>query len=147
MGLGAYALGAEPAGLDPVLPPSPQAGVGAPPTALKFDLTLRQWVFNANGTLASVHPVDQRVVLALGFALGKIPAAPGIGNTLRSIPRVVPATIEAQVDSAVHAALDDMVTSGEITINEIDVWPQTNGFITQVVYTNLITQQQDTVTR
>jgi hypothetical protein len=144
MGAGNFPAGTGFAGLDPVAPYSPSPQAGSPPEAMVFDLTTRQWVINDDGTMASQHPVDQEVQLALGIEFGKIPCVPADGNTLRQITRAAGDQLESEVDDAVHNAIDYLVASNSISLDQINVFPfsATNAFIAQIVYTNLITQQQ-----
>ena len=144
-GAGTFGAGLEPAGLDPVGAFSPKPSLGTQPRALLFNITTRQHVINADGTMASVHPVDQRVTLALGVKLGSIPSAPGVGNKLRTITRGSLAQLTAQANDYVEQALIAMTTAKEISVISIGVFaPQPGQLIVQVTYTNLITSQKMT---
>ena len=79
MGAGDYAAGfADIAGEDPIAVLSAARDL-LPPRALAFDGETRTFLRDENGLLLSVHPIDQKVALALFIEQKKIAVA-GLGT-------------------------------------------------------------------
>jgi hypothetical protein len=81
MGAGAFPAGAGPAGEDPVAAHS-AASANTPPAAPYLDLGLRDYRLNADGTTASMHPVDQAAQWSFMIRRGTHKADPRVGHTL-----------------------------------------------------------------
>lgn len=120
-GAGFYPAGGTPggplefAGEDPDYVPSPQLATDV--VAILFDPSTRQFVQNADGTFAPVHPIDQQVALLLWLQQGNIPSSPTTGNRIRArIRRVDPTTIPAIVTDEVTSALQPLITNGDIRL-------------------------------
>jgi hypothetical protein len=120
LGIGWYPAGLGPAGYDPVIPPDAPRGVH-PPAALMFDGQTRDFPLDENGFYREVHPVDQKVELALSVSRGAIASVPGIGNKLRTIQRVRKEVAETLARSYIREALADLLASKAIQINNIDI--------------------------
>ena len=93
--------------------------------------------------MASINPIDSRVQLAMGIALGTIGSAPNIGNSLlATTTRGSLAQLTVQVNDAVRVALQPMTTASLIAVLSVGVFqPAANQLIAQVTYVNLITTQ------
>jgi hypothetical protein len=85
MGAGAYPAGMGPAGEDPVAAPS-RASANTPPAAPYLDLELRDYKLNANGTTASMHPVDQAAQWSFAIRRGTHKADARVGHTFFEAP-------------------------------------------------------------
>jgi hypothetical protein len=137
LGAGWYAAGYGPAGYDPVIPPDAPRVVRAP-DALRLDGPTKDYLLDDNGFYQSVHPVDQRVALALLVSRGAIAAAPELGNQLRTIRRVSKNVAIALAKSFVRDALNDLVTDKSIEINDVQIDADVPGrLFVQVMYTNV----------
>jgi hypothetical protein len=85
MGAGDFGAGDGPAGEDPVAAPSP-ASANTPPAAPYLDLGLRNYLLNADGTTAAMHPVDQAAQWSFAVVRGTHKADPRVGHTFFSCP-------------------------------------------------------------
>lgn len=114
-GFGWLPAGVGPAGYNPVVPPNAPRDV-RPPAALLFDGGTRDFPLDENGFYRAIHPVDQKVALALCVSRGAIAAVPGIGNKLRTIQRVRPDVAVTLVKNYVREALADLIAAKSIQI-------------------------------
>jgi hypothetical protein len=140
MGAGEFPAGAGLAGSDPVNPASASIFGRAPARALTFDLLTRRFLFNSDGSATDTHPVDQKVVLALGVELGALLAAPTIGNRLRArLSRVAPQKIAAIALDEVRVTLKRLLDANDIALLSVDVDGETvRGRVTiAIAYVNL----------
>jgi hypothetical protein len=97
--------------------PSPVAGAKlVAPSALQLDPVTRRHVLNADGTFASLHPVDAQVVNALLIARGKLRSSPETGNGIWELQSPHEARAKAFVEDQVRLALRDLTSAGDITI-------------------------------
>lgn len=119
-GAGTTAAGGGPAGHDPVAPLSTRTDV-SPVVAPFFDPRIRDYPTDASGQLASVHPVDLAVALALSVDYGAITSAPTFGNKLRSLPRGDADTVTNAAHDAVAQALKPLVDRGDVTLVRVSV--------------------------
>jgi hypothetical protein len=138
MGTGLFAAGLGRAGTDPVYVPA----IATPPTlpaAVKWDPNARQWVQNADGTMAAVHPVDQIVALRLTLEEGSVPSARSVGNNVRRrIARVAPARVPSIIADEVRLVLSDLIANGDVRVVSITVDQTMPGRVTfAVTYLNL----------
>ena len=142
MGMGDFPAGCGPAGLDPIVATTARAKK-SPPQALQYDLATRRFVQNADGSMASVHPIDQQVDLAMGIALGSLPGTPTQGNRLRRIQRAAGQTLQREVEDAVYDALNLLTTAKKITVLAVLVaTPAPGQVIVQLVYVNMVTRKR-----
>ena len=87
------------------------------PQAMQFDPGLRQFVQNADGSMASIHPVDQKVALALGIENGSIPSATSQGHKIRQLlNRLDPSKRPQVATQEVRRVLADMITAGDVIL-------------------------------
>jgi hypothetical protein len=93
----------------------------APPIALVFDGETRTFLRDDDGFLKSIHPVDQKVALALLMQQKKIAPAPKTGSTLREIKYIEPAKIETDVTDRINRALTAVLQPGDIEILKLEV--------------------------
>jgi hypothetical protein len=137
LGIGWYAAGYGPAGYAPVIPAGAPRVVRAP-DALKLDGPTKDYLLDDDGFYQSVHPVDQQVALAMIVSRGAIAAVPELGNQLRTIRRVSKNVAIALAKSFVREALDGLVASKSIKINDVQIDADVPGrLFVQVMYTNL----------
>lgn len=145
-GAGFSPAGLGPAGHDPTIDPSRAPTVPAPLDvrlfhalgAMKIDLSARDAVLDTDGTYEHVHPVDQRVALALGPAVRALKSVPNTGQTLGSLRRAGESRLAASVTSAVTFALSSLISAGEIALLSVEVTKAPRGPLSIVVrYRNL----------
>lgn len=124
MGAGNFPAGTgfgEKAGLDPIYVPTPTVR-RALPQALVFDPGARAYVQNADGTMASIDPVDSEVALLLGIEFGSIPSAATFGQKLRAVlTRTPPARQQAIATQEVSRVLGRLMASGAINLISVAV--------------------------
>jgi hypothetical protein len=113
-------LGADPGEEDLVDPLSAPRNV-APPIALVFDGKTRTFLRDDDGFLLSIHPVDQKVALALFVEKGKLAPTPSTGNTLREIKYIDKVKIETDVTNRINRALNAVLVPGDIEILKLEV--------------------------
>ena len=90
MGAGDYDAGdTDIAGEDPIAALSAARGL-IPPAALVFDGATRTFLSDDDGRLKSVHPVDQKVALAVLIQQKKLSSTPDTGSTLKEIKYLDP---------------------------------------------------------
>jgi hypothetical protein len=136
-GFGWLPAGVGPAGYNPVVPPNAPRDV-RPPAALLFDGGTRDFPLDENGFYRAIHPVDQKVALALCVSRGAIAAVPGIGNKLRTIQRVRRDVAITLVNNYVREALADLIAAKSIQVDKIEVDPDVPGrLLFAVTYLNL----------
>ena len=123
----------------PPFPPSSAPSVPQTPLALQFDPTVPGFVMNADGTMASIHPVDQKVALTLFIELGSISSAPNVGNKLRTVlNRVQPEQVNAIAGAELNRCLGPFISAGEITLTGFSVTQTGSGRTSLIVaYINL----------
>lgn len=115
MGAADFPAGAGPAGIDPPAAPSAPSTT-RPPQALLFDGALRDVPLDATGGYAEADPVDHRVALALFVALGSVPAATEIGNTLGDVRIDDPDPLQRDVENRVRRALQNELDAQNIEL-------------------------------
>lgn len=108
------------------------------PQAMQIDGTTRDFVQNEDGQMASVHPVDQRVHVALTYRLGSIGSAADIGSGVRNIQHLRQEKINRQVQGAVGLALSAMIDNGDVVVQSVEGQIQDHGrLVTVVDYVNM----------
>ena len=116
MGAGNFAAGQGFGGADPVLDPSLPPVFRFPdaihPLIETGSFKLEQRVELSGLTWASIHPVDQAVILAFMIRRGTYAPAPEIGATFREITRISGQPLIEEVKAAVRVArpFSDMVS-------------------------------------
>lgn len=121
MGAGDYDAGdTDIAGEDPIAALSAARGL-IPPAALVFDGATRTFLSDDDGRLKSVHPVDQKVALAVLIQQKKLSSAPDTGSTLKEIKYLDPAKIVTDATNRVNRALNAVLQPGDIEIIRIQV--------------------------
>ena len=138
MGAGSFPAGMGGAGVDPSYVPL-SAPAYTPPRALMFDPRVRQFVQNADGSMADVHPVDAQVVYLLFFEAKSSPSQPALGTRIRKrITRVNPKQIPAIVLDEVKTTLGKLIAAGDITLVSVTVDQNSPGAVFYTVsYVNL----------
>jgi hypothetical protein len=123
----------------PLFPASSTPGAPQTPLALQFDPTIPGFVQNADGTMTSIHPVDQKVALALFIEYGSISSAPTVGNKLRTLlNRVQPEQVNAIAGAELSRCLGPFIGAGEITLTGFTVTQTGSGRTSlSVAYVNL----------
>jgi len=134
------------------MPGNPNPGAGFPgdgdltlvpfappiqPRALWFDPVSRDFLMDSNGRYLDLHPVDAAVLSQLLFEFGKIPAVPTMGQSYRQVESAFADDVLADVQARTRVALKDIVSRGDITIDNvaIDTRP-TGALFVQVDYFN-----------
>lgn len=138
MGAGTFSAGSGGAGVDPgYVPPPPPAYTL--PRALKFDPSVRQFVQNADGSMADIHPVDAQVAYLLFFEAGSSPSQPTLGTRIRQrTTRVNPKQVPAIVLDEVRSALGKLIAAGDVRLVTVTVDQTSPGAIFYTVsYVNL----------
>ena len=138
MGAGDYAAGfADIAGEDPIAVLSAARDL-LPPLALAFDGETRTFLRDENGLLLSVHPIDQKVALALFIEQKKITSAPNTGSTLREIKYLDPQKVVTDATNRINRALNAVLKPGDIEIISLEVTqPSRWSISTKLEYRNL----------
>jgi len=135
MGAGDFGAGEGLAGED-VLPDIVPRTVTAP-IALRFDGKTRDFLLDDGGRYLSVHPVDQRVALALLILKEKLASAPEVGSGLWKIAYAGGPTLIAEVNDHVRQTLQAMIKAGDIELLAVAVEiPARGTFLVQVDYLN-----------
>lgn len=125
MGAGQFPAGLrkQQAGLDPQVL-TPTAAVPAFPTALKFNPQTRQYIQNADGTMAEIDTVDASVALLLGIQYGSLVTAATFGQKLRAVlDRIPPARQQTVAMQEVARVLGPHITAGDIKLISVTVQP------------------------
>ncbi len=113
MSSGTHSSGTGSAGFAPVGAVSAAPLTQNAPKALKFNPATRDFDIT-EGVYAALHPVDQRVALALTIELGSLPSAPNVGHTLRKMRRSSGPTIEADARDRVRQALKTILDAKDM---------------------------------
>lgn len=134
MGLGDLPLGdgllGEPLAIFPV-PTAPTR-----PRALWFDPTTRDFKIDSNGRYLDLHPVDAGVTQSMMFALGSLPGAPQIGQSLANAEPGD--ALEKDVENRVRLAVAWLVNRGDVEIVAIRSEQGTSGAVlAELDYRNL----------
>lgn len=132
-------------GMDPSPAPSiPRTAT--PPVALWWDAASRDYLRDDNGFFKSLHPVDQKMGLALTLQFGTIATAFGLGAKFRQIRFTAGPTLGAQINDFVKQATADIVAAGEAQILSVSFQtPQPGTIEIFVSYVNLVTGKQQTI--
>jgi hypothetical protein len=119
MGAGQFNAGEGLGGEDPLADPSPPRDV-TPPAALLFDGATKAHPLDAQGRYQGIHPVDQRVALALLVRFGSVGSVPDQGARFREIAKVTRYTA-AQAKDMVNLALARLLAAKDITVELVEV--------------------------
>lgn len=84
------------------------------PRAALFDGATRTFLYDDAGRLKDLHPVDQKVALALLRAYGVMAATPDEGNKVKRITHVGGNDFETQVREYMRQAVAQLVTDGDV---------------------------------
>jgi hypothetical protein len=145
MPAGIFAAGIGPAGQDPVLEPSRPRDAQTP-VALKWDAATRDFLKDDKGRFLSIHPVDQRVALALTLEEGTLSAAPDMGTRLRRARYAGGAALQREIEDIVNIALKELLDAKDIQLLSVRAsTPQRGTIVTDVEYVNLQTRRRKTV--
>lgn len=137
MGAADYPFGYGFWGADPVIPPGSPRQV-TPPVALRHTRDGRDFELDANGFYREIHPVDQKVALALVIVEGSLSSVPEMGNRLRTINRVSQAKGRTLAEQYVRLALSDLLKNGDVSIVKVEVDNAIKGrLVVAVTYKNL----------
>lgn len=139
--------GYGPAGWAPIADPSEQQQQ-EPNGAVVYQPRTRDFSGDG-GKWDAQHTVDQQVELALLIEQGALASAPEVGNTLRKMPRLNPATIQADVEDRVKLALSRLLADPpQIEILAVATDALTKGQLkVAVTYRNLVTGRSRTARR
>lgn len=114
MGIGDHPCGVGPCGFDPVGAPSER--LTTPAAIPYYDPAIRGLPILANGDLASAHPVIQEASLAIGVALGSIPATPGLGLNVKRILAARRDDVPQVALDEVNVALKRLIDAGDVRV-------------------------------
>lgn len=118
MGYGTNRNGIGLNGADAVLNRSAKLAT-QPPTAALFDPKTRTFPVLANGQLQAVHPIDQRVVLALWPRKGAIKSVSAQGHTFADLARLTSTQKQPAAERIVRDLLATMIKNGDITLLKV----------------------------
>lgn len=115
---------------------------GAQQNARKIDSRLRQFTFNAQGRIAGMPGVYQRVQIAIQTVRGQSSLGPGFGNAVSSVTVKV-GNYQRRIEDALRFALNDLITQKLITINAVQAFDaapdNTDGAYAILFWTDLTT--------
>ncbi len=129
-----------PAGFGPFQQPTP-IGSRIVPTALQWDGATRQWVLSGD-QFASVHPVDQAMMIGCCFRRGSVPSAPDVGNTVFEIRSLGSSNVRDDAESRIRSAnpVARLLAEGKVAIKSVDAEvSQWGRLLVAVTYHNLVT--------
>jgi hypothetical protein len=117
MGLGSARCGVGLVGLDAPVQ-SPEQALASPPLAPLYNIATRTFPASTGGLLLGVHPVDQKVALALGVLAGRLTCAPAQGTNYSSLSRLPADQIQTAATNIVNAnpVIKALVRNKDITI-------------------------------
>lgn len=147
-GAGTFGAGLGPAGIGP----SSDEAIADPPAKVLsalYDPNEGQCILDESGGYVSIHPTDQRVLLALGIEKKKIPSAPTLGQSFRTRAPVIDSRTPAILEDEVRVVLAPQIRRREIELLSVTVEndPTNGGSITVVKYKNLLTNSTITIRR
>ena len=126
MSAGEYDAGLELAG-EEVIAEASRPRRTTVPRALLFDGRTRTFLRDASGRCKDIHPVDQKVALALLIEFGKITSAPSTGNTLRELRTLIPGdALTHDIERRLREPLAEVLAAGDI--REITTPARSSGF-------------------
>lgn len=115
MGFGSSPFGIGLFGADVVTASSTRLTV--PPQAAMYDLKTKAFPLDEDdGTIVSVHPIDQIVALRVSMPLGTIKSLPTLGHEFAKLSRLAPDKVQPAAERLVTAMYADLVKRGDITI-------------------------------
>lgn len=129
-----------PGGFTPFTDPT-AIGTRVIPAALWWDGLTKQWQLDGD-QWASVHPVDQGMMIGCCFRRGSVPSAPDVGHTVFEIGNLGAANLKDDVDSRMRSAnpVARLIAAGQAEIDRVDVAVEPHGrLLVQVAYFNLVT--------
>ena len=97
------------------------------PVAAYFDPFLREYTYNTDGAVLSVHPIDQKVGHILGIAEGSLRYDPTVGLDLLRIKNASANSLEAVIADEVAKKLQSLTRSGDVTIVGTPFHPTAKG--------------------
>lgn len=138
IGIGAIAAGYVPAGGETTADQGSARNVRLP-SAVKFDPSTGDVPRDtATGLYEATHPVDQRVTLALGVALGKLALDKTLGSRLLTLQPAAQERMTALALGHVEEALANLITAGDITLLSVSTKLSAHGrIVVEVQYVNL----------
>ena len=144
MGAGSFPAGLGLLGMDPTpAPPAPRNAVI--PVALWWDAGTRDYLRDDNGFFKSLHPVDQKMGLALTLQEGTIASDPTLGAKFRQIRFASGPSLGNQVNDFVKQATAAIVDAGEAKILSVKfASPAAGAIAIEVDYQNLVTGKRQT---
>ncbi|HEY1956688.1 MAG TPA: hypothetical protein VGH28_13805 [Polyangiaceae bacterium] len=131
---GGYA-GADIPGLSPVV---------APISNPEFYVPLaRATALNADGSIQTLHPVDQEVIFDLSNKLGSVPNDPTRGLDTDAIRRAPDSRKLLTAQDRVNVCLAKSIANGDITVDDVSLQanPPPGRLGISITYTNLRTKK------
>jgi len=107
------------------------------PRALKINAATRGFDVDANGRYIDIHPIDAAVATALLAVKGKIPSAPTTGTAYDQNDDPFGDRAAKTAEYIVRAALQRLITRGDILLEAVFFEPTASGGKYEVHYKNL----------
>lgn len=110
-----------------------------PPRALYFDGASRDMLLvTATGLYRSLHPVDQKMAMAMVLRRGSIPVAPDLGSTFHEIAIGAEETMTADAIQRANQAAASLLQAGDVKIDSVRCYSsQASRVRVEVNYFNL----------
>ena len=134
MGAGSSGAGVGGAGFD--VPTPGTLTVQAPPIALRYEGSLRDWVLGANGSYRSVTSTEQGMILSICVSQGQIKSSPQTGNTLNQIIYLGAKNLRADVENRVRNSnpAKRLVASGKAAITKIVIDTSNKSLVVEMFF-------------
>lgn len=134
MGAGSESAGGGSAGYDS---PAPGAlAIKAPPVALRYEGSARDWVLDAAGNYRSVTSTEQGMILSICVDQGSIKSSTTTGNTLRQIRYLSAKNLKADVENRVRNSnpAKRLVATGKAEIVKIVIDVSNKSLVVQMFF-------------
>lgn len=134
MGAGSERAGSGSAGYD--APDSGILPVKAPPVALRFEGSVKDWVKDTAGNYRSVTSTEQGMILSICVSQGQIKSSPKTGHTLREIKYLGANNLKADVENRVRNSnpAKRLVAAGKAEIIKIVVDVSNKSLVVQMYF-------------
>lgn len=116
-----------------------------PPRALYFDGASRDMLLiTATGAYRSLHPVDQKMAMAMVLRRGAIPVAPDLGSTFHEIGFGDEEVMTADAIQRANQAASLLLQASEVRITNVRCFStETSRVRVEVQYENLILAEEE----
>lgn len=116
-----------------------------PPRALYFDGASRDMLLiTATGLYRSLHPVDQKMAMALVLRRGSIPVAPDLGSTFHEIRIGEEEAMTADASQRAAQAASLLIQAGDVRIASVRCYSSNTSRVrVEVNYENLALAEEE----